>query len=585
MEYPHPPVRTGVTQKMPKQAPPSALADILLMVPEDAGRYRDWTHIGTGGTATVHKAWDHLLQRPVAIKILDPSLLARADLMEPLLRSLLNEISIAYDLRHDHICHIQAPYRGPQGIGIVMEFIQGTDLATWMNKNHGHIRQTYRDRVIVLRTIAAALAFAHTRIVHRDLKPANIFLRNGEIAHPVVMDFGISVRTNLEREHDTAGFTPRYAAPEQYRTPQLVDHRSDLFSLGVLAYELFTDRTPPCSLRNVLKERQVPRVSIGEITPPSHYCDLIPVGLDTIILQLLQYEPAMRIQTAGEVAAALDRLIPASDPTGKPSPRPASVAPTTRVAQAITVEGGTIHLGSDSARTGEANERPRVKVMVTSFRIDQFPVTNQDYAAFAARTGRPPAPLAHAPLFGDPDHPVVGLTFDEATAFARFHGGDLPTEAQWEYAARGGISGLEYPWGREAPSPGRCNIGQHWPGTTAVRAFPDGCNAIRLWDMCGNVWEWCQDVYNDQAYREWAELAGRDQQPPVNPVSRRPRVDQRRAGANLRAGGVDASAKRVIRGGSFDSLPVQGRCAFRHAALPSERNREIGFRVAYPPAL
>jgi len=163
-------------------------------------------------------------------------------------------------------------------------------------------------------------------------------------------------------------------------------------------------------------------------------------------------------------------------------------------------------------------------------------------------------------VFGAPSYPVVGVTWEEALGFARWAGGSLPTEAQWECAARGGVQFAEYPWGDAAPDPTRANIAGVAAGTTPVGAFPQGASGFGLLDMCGNVWEWCQDAYDEKFYSGITKDS-------LNPVNNPAKPDPSRA--------------RTLRGGSFESSVVQGRCAFRSSARGDERRNDIGFRVVY----
>ena len=134
--------------------------------------------------------------------------------------------------------------------------------------------------------------------------------------------------------------------------------------------------------------------------------------------------------------------------------------------------------------------------------------------------------------------------------------GRLPWEAEWECAARGGTRFAEYPWGKERPTSIRANIDRVMASTTPVDAHPQGCNAFGLYDMCGNVWEWCADVYD----AEWYSVL-------------------RHNIANPRNEGT--GGPRTLRGGCFESVATAGRCAFRHFFDSARRRRDVGFRVAY----
>ncbi len=529
-------------------------------------RYSDWRMLGKGGTANVYRVRDTELNYDVAIKILKPEILSSESNRELMKQSLRTEVLISRRLRHQNICAIHDLYDGPEGFGTVMDLINGLELRDWMNNHLDDLLDTAEIRLELLRKIAEALSYAHTPtsdfpgIVHRDLKPQNIFLREGDIRKPVIMDFGFSVIGDKTDRTTAQAFTPKYMAPEQYEAPDKVDRRADLFALGILAYELFTGRIPPHSLKDILKTRKPPRIPLHEIQPPSDFNAAVRPPFDRVILQLTAYEPERRIQSADDLVTVLtkpkDLLYP---------PDSLEIVGAGgqgfRSSKAVELPGGDYLLGAKAGAKGvNANELPTRKIILNPFRIDRMPVTNREYIEYAESTGRRKPPLHDHPAFGAPNHPVVGVTFDEAMQFARWAGGTLPSEAQWEYAARAGQKLIDYPWGDDPPSPVRANINNISRTTSIVGAYPEGSNRFEIYDMCGNVWEWCLDVYEEKFYTNI-------QQGTLNPVN-----DPKN---------VNPKAHRVLRGGSFQSFSVQGRCAFRSSAPPTESRNDIGFRLVY----
>ena len=217
-------------------------------------------------------------------------------------------------------------------------------------------------------------------------------------------------------------------------------------------------------------------------------------------------------------------------------------------------------------------EIPQHSVQLSDFYIDRHPVTNAQYAAFMAATGHPaPKYWTHAPQMGAAEpfpigarhgsHPVVGISYADALAYCKWTGKRLPTEAEWEKAARGGLVNQQYPWGNE-PSRAHANtVGtwgkDRWHWTAVVGSFLP--NAYGLSDMAGNVFEWCADWYAADYY-------------PQSP-SRNPR-------------GPETGQTRVLRGGSWSNNILgiyQMRCAYRFHARPDTRNMIIGFRCALTP--
>lgn len=224
----------------------------------------------------------------------------------------------------------------------------------------------------------------------------------------------------------------------------------------------------------------------------------------------------------------------------------------------ILIPAGTFVMGSNE---GEA-EGPIHEVMVDNFWIDTTPVTNQQFADFFERTGyvttatkeRRQDWTTHAGA-GRENHPVVLVSWFDAEAYARWAGKRLPTEAEWEKAARGGLVQKKYPWGDEAASTARVNwmqmyqTGESVP-TTVVGSFPP--NLFGIFDMAGNVWEWCRDWYDDHAYGEACRR---------NPS------------------GPETGVYRVRRGASWNVRETfRLRCANRGAMLPQSYHPNLGFR-------
>jgi formylglycine-generating enzyme required for sulfatase activity len=180
------------------------------------------------------------------------------------------------------------------------------------------------------------------------------------------------------------------------------------------------------------------------------------------------------------------------------------------------------------------------KVTLPEYWIARTPVTNTQYKAFVDATGyRPPQhwQVGQIPK-GKENHPVVNVDWTDAGNFSAWAGVRLPTEQEWEKAARG-TDGREYPWG--AWQPGRSNSAEAGIGTTTpVDRFPSGASPYGVLDIAGNVWEWCAD---------WSD---------------------------------SSRQYRVLRGGSFDDNAQSVRCAIRYRNFPETRREHFGFRVASP---
>ena len=220
----------------------------------------------------------------------------------------------------------------------------------------------------------------------------------------------------------------------------------------------------------------------------------------------------------------------------------------------VIIAGGRFLMGSEQ---GQENERPCHWVWLDSFGIGRFPVTNREYAEFLGASEMSPPPFWRDPIFSDPQQPVVGVSWDEATAYCRWlsrRSGQifrLPTEAEWECAARGGREGAHYPWGNEPPEE-KAYLGC----APAGGPLPVGANRpndFGLHDMGGGVHEWCSDYYDYNYYRS---------SPERNPQ------------------GPAAGRRRSSRGGSWRHRVKFSRCAARSSLPPSFHYADYGFRLA-----
>jgi iron(II)-dependent oxidoreductase len=218
----------------------------------------------------------------------------------------------------------------------------------------------------------------------------------------------------------------------------------------------------------------------------------------------------------------------------------------------VLIPAGSFTMGKNSS--GITDWQPEHRVKVDSFYIDKYEVTNKQYHEFCVKTGNP-LPEFWGISFVKcsleyPDHPVVGISFTDAMKYAQWVGKRLPTEAEWEYAARGGLPASNYPWGNQIDST-FVNYGKKYKTTLKAGTFMP--NGYGLYDMGGNVWEWTMDFYGDDYYAN---------SPQNNPE------------------GPETGRFKVIRGGSWHSGAMCIQTYYRNGLSPSWVDFAVGFRCA-----
>jgi formylglycine-generating enzyme required for sulfatase activity len=409
------------------------------------------------------------------------------------------------------------------------------------------------------------LQFIHdNQVIHRDIKPENIIRsKTGQL---FLIDFGVSKETSgsiLTRVGTVTG-TPGYAPPEQFRG--MVYHSSDLYSLAVTCVRLLTghfqkaDGADQLFDTNRMEWQWQKYVSLSQ-------------ELTTVLETMLQDIPAKRYQSATEVLAALanQKTIVISSPTNPPKPL-GNINVNINLQSSFTedlgngvklemiaIPGGTFWMGSPANEAERYNsESPQHQVTVNSFFIGKYPLTQAQYQAILG---------SNPSYFKGNNRPVETVSWYDAVLFCQKlsqrtgKNYRLPSEAEWEYACRAGTEtpfsfgdnittdlvnyNGTYPY-KSAPK------GKYREQTTDVGTFPP--NAFGLYDMHGNVWEWCED--------DWHE----------NYI-------------NAPTDGIDwnswsGSNEKIVRGGSWYNYPSNCRSANRLWNSRVDRYYYLGFRLA-----
>ena len=318
------------------------------------GRYALKSRIGEGGLGTVYAAQDPLLSRLIAIKTL--SLNISPEQRDAFNTLFFNEARAAAGLSHPNIVTVFDAGISDDNAYIAMELLSGLDLRQLRAEGW---RPTATQAALIVRRVADALAYAHGKgVIHRDVKPANIFMVGR--TQPRVLDFGIARMAHL---HDTpgddevAGGSPYYMAPEQVRH-QAVDKRADVFSLGVVLYELLTDEKP---FRGKTLD-EITQAVMGHMPPMAHKLkSTVPVVLSEIAAKAMEKDPEKRHRSARALSRELRQWLdensaPVDGPVLTPrAPKPprqpmaAWVLPSTAGLGAVLAVGAAVWWGVNSS--------------------------------------------------------------------------------------------------------------------------------------------------------------------------------------------------------------------------------------------
>ena len=623
------------------------------------GNYEVVSPFGEGGMGELYLGRHTRLAREVIIKTIRTEDFSPKQI-EHLRDRLEREAYIQSQLDHPNIVRVYDFIASGDTTCIVMEYVPGRDLRKMITRETGPIPAP---RAIKLfKQVLSAIDYAHNfiysdktgdkhqGIIHRDLKPANILVTPDDVVK--VTDFGI-VKVRGVKGGTQMGFnpgTPEYMSPEQARGREL-DQRSDIYSLGIVFYEMLTARVPFEDDGNGTSDYEIRRGHIELPVPPlSRFYKGISPELEKIVLKALDKDPDERYlstrqflevledfehtgvaRLTGRMPGARQTVVVEGRGTGRPNQADVpTIAATDTIITApgqmatnvatynnsassiasrnpdgltgaqgaaasaglrsklplligaiavvlvaifvsyslltkkppagtdrntsssipagmISIPQGDFKMGRDD---GNEFESPAHSATVQPFYIDKLEVTNQDYSEFI-RQQRRQAPVnwvdgAYSP--GEAKFPVVNVSWFDARDYCEWRGKRLPTEQEWEFAARG-KENLLYPYGNQW-KPQFSNAGEtNLKKPQAVGSYPDGASPFGIMDMAGNVAEWTDSDYN-----------------PYSGSKAKP-----------------DDGNKIIRGGSFINPASQQTATDRFFNRPTRTIDYVGFRCAKSP--
>ena len=449
----------------------------------------------------------------------------------------------------------------------VMDYIDGLSLAEVLKKR-GRLGEV--EAVSIIEQVGKALAYVHSRgINHLDIKPANIMI-NRASGQAALIDFGVAKQYDATTGEATTttpvGRTPGYAPLEQYSlsgvssfTPQ-----SDIYALGATLYKLVTGNTPP-EATAMPKDAVLPYPD--DISAPVRRAITVamqphkedrPAKVEDF-LQLLHSQPKPinvkidieeipEVIVVDAVRSRVSQSVPNLDPEPTPTMEPIHPQNNLPEIEMVYVEGGTFTMGATSEQDDYAwdDEKPAHSVTLDGYYIGKYEVTQE---------------LWEAVMGSNPSHfkgdnlPVECVSWDDVQEFLRKLNAmtgkryRLPTEAEWEFAARGGNGsrGCKYSGSNSIDDVAWFYYNSGCPNAVGTKSP----NELGIYDMSGNVWEWCHDWKGDYSCY-----------PQRNPK------------------GPNSGACRVYRGGSWLNSARYCRVSHRDFIAPDSRDSRLGFRLA-----
>ncbi len=488
-------------------------------------------------------------QQPVLIKRLHESAARDRSIRSRFLR----EARILAQLDHPNLQRVLDVFDDPHAPAMILEHAPGQTLREVMRR---HRRLPVGVALEFAGQILDGLQDLHAQgIVHRDLTPDAIHVRRAPgTGAPLLVISGFGAAQMMPAGALDAGAGAATSTllgmraddlfhmiePNPYMAPEVLawsaSATSDLYALGVILFELLTGKLPLAA--DVSRHEEIgPRIHAEEPTPLRRLRPELSAAMESLLAATLSKRAGARPQDAGRLVEALQAL------------------PEHNTELMLVIPQGPFLQGSASADPdAREEERPQRQVTLSAYAMDRTPVTCAQYYAFARQTQRPLDDewlMFNDPLRA-PNMPVVHVSWFDARDYARWAGKRLPTEAEWEKAARGPHGHL-YPWGDAPPHDELAWFdGKAHPAPVGAR--PRGASLYGVHDLAGNAFEWVHDWFDKRAYR--------------TPIGPNPR-------------GPEQGKKRVLKGGSFVHPAFALRCAARGRYAPDARRANHTFRCVW----
>ena len=541
------------------------------------GKYRILSTLGQGGFGITYLAENTYLDERVAIKeffyrdfcerdshtchITVPTA-GNREMVQRFKQKFLKEARTIYKLKHPNIVGFIDIFEENDTAYYVMDYIEGESLSQLV-KHRGAIPE--REALAYIRDAAEALKFVHShQINHLDVKPGNLIKRNAD-GKVLLIDFGVAKQYDAESMQGTTTtpvcYTPGYSPAEQYRKSgvQNFSPQSDVYALAATLYKLLTGITPPEAID--VQEDGLPVDALLNKKVSEPVCLAIAQAMKGRKERTQSIELFLKSLSHSQVNDEQTVSVPS-----EPAEKPISDGIVTSFSvndvrfEMVSVEGGTFTMGAtkEQGSRADADEKPAHQVMLSSYMIGKTQVTQELWEAVMG---------SNPSYFKDAKLPVECVSWNDCQKFIsklnaltgkKFR---LPTEAEWEFAARGGNKSKGYKYS------GSNNIdevawydGNSYEGNASFMFFKKRTthpvatkspNELGIYDMSGNVFEWCSDWYG--SYSKSSQ---------TNPKS------------------SNSGSARVFRGGSWFNCAGYCRVSSRNGSGPSFRREYLGLRFA-----